>query len=220
MQFKNNKTLSDNDMSLKRIGENLNVLMGLHGVDAQNLSKETGIGIATINNLRRGTGNPTIATLSSIADFFQVNLGSLTDIDFTTAAIPSNNIKTIPMIRYNDLDNYLSKKTVFTGNYTTEVDDVDDVDDDSLCAIEITNNALSPELERGTLCVISLNGNFCDGDIVLVKIKGFPICLRRVFVGDKGYQFANISLESDSSLVEYTDYAVVGVLLKTVKRLK
>ena len=53
-------------MSLKMIGENLTYLMRMHGIDASRLSSETGIGIATINNLRKGVGNPTIATLASI----------------------------------------------------------------------------------------------------------------------------------------------------------
>ncbi len=130
---------------------------------------------------------------------------------------PPSNIKRIPLIRYNDIENYLSKKTNFTSSYTTEVDNIND---DSLCAIEITNNVMSPELERGTLCIISQNELFCDGDIVLVKTKSYPICLRRVFVGENGFQFSNISLESDSSPVEYTDYTIFGVLLKTIKRLK
>ena len=41
-------------MSLKMIGENLTYLMRMHGIDASRLSSETGIGIATINNLRKG----------------------------------------------------------------------------------------------------------------------------------------------------------------------
>lgn len=58
MQPNNIKISEENGMSLKMIGENLTYLMRMHGIDASRLSSETGIGIATINNLRKGVGNP------------------------------------------------------------------------------------------------------------------------------------------------------------------
>lgn len=204
-------------MSLKMIGKNLTYLMRLHGVDANRLSIETGIGIATINNLRKGVGNPTISTLTSIGDYFNVKVGDLTDNDLRVTGEVSQNVKSIPLITYSDIERYLANKIRSTGTYTTEVDDIED---DSLFAVEITNNSLSPELDRGTYCVISLKEQYCDGDIVLVKLKNYPICLRRVFVSDGNLQFTNISLESDNVAKSYSDYTIVGVLLKTVKRMK
>lgn len=217
MQQNNIKLSKENDMSLKMIGENLAFLMRTNGIDANRLSVETGIGIATINNLRKGVGNPTISTLSSIADFFHVRIGDLTDKDLKTSGDPTNNVKSIPLISYSEIERFLSKATISTDKYTTEVEDITD---DSLFAVEITNNSLSPELDRGTFCVISLKEQFCDGDIVLVKLKNYPICLRRVFISDIDLQFLNISLESDSTPKNYSDYTIVGVLLKIIKRLK
>ncbi|HID8404816.1 MULTISPECIES: helix-turn-helix domain-containing protein [Serratia] len=217
MQQKHIKTSEENHMSLKMIGENLTYLMRLHGVDANRLSIETGIGIATINNLRKGVGNPTISTLTSIGDYFNVKVGDLTDNDLRVTGEVSQNVKSIPLITYSDIERYLANKIRSTGTYTTEVDDIED---DSLFAVEITNNSLSPELDRGTYCIISLKEQYCDGDIVLVKLKNYPICLRRVFVSDENLQFTNISLESDNVAKSYSDYTIVGVLLKTVKRMK
>ncbi|WP_269936318.1 XRE family transcriptional regulator [Serratia liquefaciens] len=217
MQQKHIKTSEENDMSLKMIGENLTYLMRMHGVDANRLSIETGIGIATINNLRKGVGNPTISTLSSIGEFFNVKVGDLTDKDIKITGEGSQNVKSIPLISYSDIERFLENKLRTADTYTTEVDDITD---DSLFAVEITNNSLSPEFDRGTYCVISLKEQYCDGDIVLVKLKNYPICLRRVFVSDEDLQFTNISLESDNSAKSYSDYTIVGVLLKTIKRLK
>lgn len=217
MQDINIKTSKENDMSLKMIGENLTYLMRVHGVDATRLSVETSIGIATINNLRKGIGNPTISTLSSIGEFFNVKVGDLTDRELSVSEDTNKNVKTIPLINYSDIERFLNKKTEFSDTYITEVDDITD---ESLFAVEITNNSLSPELDRGTYCVISLNEQYCDGDIVLVKLKNYPICLRRVFVSDNGLQFTNISIGSDNSTKSYTDHTIIGVLLKTIKRLK
>lgn len=217
MQQENIKISKEDDMSLKIIGGNLSYLMRKHGIDANRLSIETGIGIATINNLRKGVGNPTISTLSSISEFFNTKVGDLTDKDLRVTGEAGHNVKSIPLISYSDIERFLEKKNRSADLYTTEVEDITD---DSLFAVEITNNSLSPELDRGTYCVISLKEQYCDGDIVLVKLKNYPICFRRVFVSDEDLQFTNISLESDNSAKSYNDYTIVGVLLKTIKRLK
>ncbi|WP_196905849.1 S24 family peptidase [Candidatus Symbiopectobacterium sp. 'North America'] len=97
---------------------------------------------------------------------------------------------------------------------------IDNLQDDSLFSIEISNNALSPEFERGIICIVSANENVCDGDIVLVKIKEYPICFRRVFIRVNGFQFCNISLESEINITECTEYVIIGVLLNKINRLK
>ena len=101
--------------------------------------------------------------------------------------------------------------------YSTEVDSLQDT---FLFSIEISNNALSLEFERGTICIISTNENVCDGDIVLVRIKEYPIYFRRIFIGINGFQFCNIPLESETNMDEYTDYTIIGMLLNKINRLK
>jgi len=218
MQGKHSKIYSTHDLPSKKIGKNLTFLMKKYGVDAQRLSDDTGIGIATIKNLRRGTGNPTILTLTSIAEFFQITVGDLTDTDEIQSITPTRkNILTIPLIRYSDIESFITGAYVPTKKYTAEFESSDD---DSLFAFEVTNNAFSPELERSSICIVSLKENSNDGDIVLVKTKGYPIFLRRAFVGNQCMFFCNISLDVDSVPVEYSDYEIVGVLLKIIKRLK
>ncbi|SMG55551.1 helix-turn-helix domain-containing protein [Cedecea sp. NFIX57] len=217
MQEYDIKISSNESNLLKIISKNLTSLMGMKGIDAQGLSIHTGVGIATINNLRKGIGNPTISTLSSIADFFDVKVGDLTDKNLRKHDDTSDNVKSIPLISYSEIERFLANKMKVTDSYITEVDDVSDK---SLFTVEITNNSLSPELDRGTYCVISLDEPFCDGDIVLVKLKNYPICLRRVYVSDTNLQFTTISLETDNIPKSYSDYNIVGVLLKIIKRLK
>jgi len=218
MQGKHSKIYDTNDLPSKTIGKNLSFLMKKYGVDAQKLSDATGVGIATIKNLRRGSGNPTILTLMSIADFFQVTVGDLTDTESVQLMTPSRtHILSIPLVKYSDIESFISGSYVPTQKYTAEFDHADD---GSLFAFEVTNNAFSPELERSSICIVSLKEKSHDGDIVLVKTKDYPVFLRRAFVGNKCMFFCNISLDADAVPVEFNDYKIVGVLLKIIKRLK
>ena len=218
MQEKNIKIYCGQDVSLKLIGENISFLIKKQGTDISRLSRDTGIGIATIKNLRRGIGNPTISTLSAIADFFHVTVGMITDsYIFQSPDYTCNNILSIPLVKYSEIESYISNSFLPTTKYITEVDDPKD---NSIFAFEVINNAFSPEIERSSICIVSLNEEVNDSDIVLVKIKDYPILLRRVFFGAEGMMFFNLSLEADVSPIQYKKYNIMAVLLKIVKRLK
>ncbi|MGX5056252.1 helix-turn-helix domain-containing protein [Enterobacter asburiae] len=218
MQEKHNLIPRDEGMSLNNIGKNLTYLMQLKGIDSQQLSDRIGVGIATIKNLKRGVGNPTISTLLSIADFFNVSIGALTDqlLD-GEKTISANNARVLPLIKFNETEAFLEKKALHTDTYTTEVDNEED---DSLFVVEITSRALQPELDKGTLCVISRKEEYYDGDIVLLKIKDYPLCFRRIFIGNDGYQFCNISMGTEMEMKQYTDFQIIGVMLKKINRLR
>lgn len=216
MQQKHNKLYQSADVSVKKIGNNMASLMKRDNIDAQTLSDKTGVGVATIKNIRRGVGNPTISTLYSIANYFNISVGALTE-GHAAPARGEIKIATMPLIKYKDIELFLSSKSICVENYTTEVDDYSD---DSLFAFEMTNNAFSPELERASICVVSGNEKPHDGDIVLLRIQGYPIALRRAYIGESGMIFCNISFENEIAPVSYSEYEIVGVLLKVTKRLK
>lgn len=54
---------------LRNASKNLAYLMERAGVDAAHLSEAIGLGVATINNIKRGVGNPTLLTLMELARF-------------------------------------------------------------------------------------------------------------------------------------------------------
>lgn len=217
MQLKNNIMKKRPNISLKILGKNVCYLMHKLGVDAQILSEKTGVGIATINNLKKGAGNPTVATLSAVADFFNVSAGSLMDSDLASTSAENERVKSIPLINFGELDSFLGKKSVKKKFYTTEVDNPQD---ETLFAVEMTTNALLPEIEKGTICIISLSEKYCDGDVVLLNIRGSHLCFRRIFIGDTDYKFLNISIEINTQIIEYADYEIIGVLVKKINRLK
>lgn len=216
MQLKYNIMTKKETISLKKLGKNITFLMGKAGIDAQTLSNNTGIGVATINNLKRGTGNPTISTLSAVADYFNVSAGALMETDLSGPS-SSENVKLLPLINFNDLEMFINNRTTYQSTYAVEVENHDD---ESLFAVEITSNSLFPEIESGTVCIVSGNEKCCDGDIVLLKIRGSYLCFRRVFIAPAGFRFSNISLESNIQITEYDDYDIVGVVMKKINKLR
>lgn len=216
MQLKYNTMKKKEAMSLRILGKNVTFLMAKFGIDAQTLSEGTGVGVATINNLKRGSGNPTIGTLSSVAEFFDVSAGSLMEVDLS-APQSDDNVKVLPLINFNDLELYINNKNTHQSTYAVEVENHGD---ESLFAVEITTNSLFPEIESGTICIVSRNEKCCDGDIVLLKIRGLHLCFRRVFIADTGYRFSNIILDSNVLIAEYDDYNIVGVVMKKINKLR
>ena len=67
------------DSNIENLTNNLRHLMQRCNIDSTELSKSTGIALTTINGLKRGGGNPTLSTLQTIADFFNVSISQLTE---------------------------------------------------------------------------------------------------------------------------------------------
>src|SRR5471030_2128616 len=88
-------------VALATIGKNISFLMRKKGIDSAALSAFTGLGIATINSMRRSVGNPTLATIITMAKFFEVSLSELTEIDLEKQASSNKRTKAIPLIKLN-----------------------------------------------------------------------------------------------------------------------
>ncbi|MEX0446107.1 helix-turn-helix domain-containing protein [Xenorhabdus sp. SGI246] len=217
MQEPNNKKSTEADALLSNISQNIDFLMKKNNIDSQALSKLTGLGIATINSLRRGVGNPTIATVSSIADIFGVNVGEITDGKLSESYRQEETISSIPLIRYDELDGYISGKIIHTNLYKISIRDNQKT---SLFAVEFGNNLLSPYFDSNTIAIISKTESVCDSDIVLVKIKDTPICFRQAFVGERGIYFSILGIDNDRKTIFSQNYTIIGVLIKSIKNLK
>src|SRR3990167_5435700 len=73
-------TATENEISSKELtclAHNLNNLMRDKGVDTKQLSALTGVSISLLNSLKRGDGNPTLGTLITLANFFDISIDSL-----------------------------------------------------------------------------------------------------------------------------------------------
>ncbi|WP_232370192.1 helix-turn-helix domain-containing protein [Xenorhabdus lircayensis] len=217
MQESNNIKTTEADVLLSNIAQNIDFLMKKNNIDSQALSRLTGLGIATINSLRRGVGNPTIATISSIADVFGVNIGEITDNKLSESNGNEEIISSVPLVRYDELDGYTSGKIVNTNLYKISIQ----YDQEgSIFAVEFSNNLLSPYFDSNTIAIVSKTESFCDSDVVLVKIKDTPICFRQVFVGESGVYFSILGIGNERNTVLTQNYTIIGVVIKSIKKLK
>lgn len=217
MQDNDNKKSNEPDDLLSNIAKNIDFLMKKSSMDTQALCRLTGLGAATINSLRRGVGNPTIGTISSIAEIFGVNIGDIIDGNLSESNRNEDIISSVPMVRYSELDNYISGKII-----NPEIYNVCAYDnyDDSLFAVEFGNNLLNPYFDSNTIAIVSKNENFCDSDVVLVKIKDAPLCFRQVFVGEQGIYFSILGIEKERKITLTHNYTIIGVVIKAIKNLK
>ncbi|MBD2809808.1 helix-turn-helix transcriptional regulator [Xenorhabdus sp. Vera] len=217
MQESNNIKASNPDDLLIKISQNIDFLMKKNNIDSQSLSKLTGLGIATINSLRRGVGNPTIATISSIAEVFGVNVGEITDNKLSESKENEEVISSAPLVRYDELDSYISGKITNINLYKLSIHHEQE---NSLIAVEFSNNLLSPYFDSNTVAIVSKAESFCDSDVVLVKIKDAPICFRQVFVGENGIYFSILGIENERKTILTQNYTIIGVVIKSIKKLK
>ncbi|CBJ80091.1 hypothetical protein XBJ2_440021 [Xenorhabdus bovienii str. Jollieti] len=217
MQELNDKKSTEADALLSNIAKNIDFLIKKNNIDSQTLSRLTGLGIATINSLRRGVGNPTIATVSSIADVFGVNVGEITDGKLSESNKNEEIISSIPLVRYDELDGYVSGKIITKNLYKLSIQDNHE---DSLFAVEFGNNLLFPYFDSNTIAIVSKTEAVCDSDVVLVKIKDAPICFRQVFVGESGIYFSILGIENERKTVLTQNYTIIGVVIRSIRNLK
>lgn len=67
--------------TLNFLAEELKSRRKLAGLSQEELSERTGISMALISEIERGIANPTILSLEKIADYFQVAVAELINVD-------------------------------------------------------------------------------------------------------------------------------------------
>lgn len=204
----------DNDKLIALTAKNLAYLMNKNGVDASAMSAATGLGIATINSLRRGVGNPTLLTMMELATFFNVTLSELTEIDLSEHIFKHSKARSIPLIKINDLNKFIDKNFYGHETYTTEIDGPDKK---LYFAVLVNNDSLYPKFSTGTVFIVSKEDEPCDGDIVLVKISNHNPCFRKIFIDGNNFLFSSILHDNEIKQSTYLNYKLVGVVLKAIK---
>ena len=210
------KALPANDGLLTVIAGNLVALMQRHGVDAVRLSDETGLGTATINNLRRGVGNPTLATLVELARYFQISIGELTEAGVGKAVRPQPAVFSMPLVGIGHVGDFIDNGMADQGHYCAEVAGYAER---PLFAVLVNNDTLYPHYAQGTVFVMVRESRPQDGDIVLVRIGANAPCLRRVYIEEEFLLFSSISPQNDVAPSLYKNYQVLAVVLKAIKTL-
>jgi len=204
-----------NTVFIHCLSENLKRLMSYRNIDTLQLCEKTGIAVTTINNLRRGTGNPTLSTLQALSVFFGITITQLTETNLSAdyPTLPKSN-QEIPIFDLHEVNDFLEgagkkKNLLFV--------DVGQHLKENCFAIKVTNNSMAPFFEKGTVFVICKNMSAQDGDIVLVKFNNYPYCFRKVFIEEDTYFFSPVSEILGKELSKSKNFAIYGVVIKAIQ---
>ncbi|HGJ5869562.1 MULTISPECIES: helix-turn-helix domain-containing protein [Arsenophonus] len=210
MQKENTIISKGDNLLIKLIAKNLTRLMNEKNIESQQLSDITGLGIATVNSLKRGVGNPTLTTLEVLAKFFNTSVSEL--IEKKEEGVLSKVIvDPMPLVSLSRIDNYIDNN-LFEDTFIAEIGNHPST---SLFAIKVDNDTLNPYIPIGTICIVSKVANVKDGDITLVKINHHTPFFRRVYIESKHLAFSPIMIESNPTI--YENYELLGVVIKKIR---
>lgn len=206
---------SINNVNIHYLSENLKRLMNHKNIDVADLCEKTGIAVTTINNLKRGIGNPTLSTLQSLSEFFNVSISQLTETNLSddhSIAIKSN--QEISICDLHDINNFLEHRNKHKHYMLI---DIGQHAKENCFAIKITNNSMAPFFDKGTIFVICNNLIAQDGDIVLVKFNNHPPCFRKVFIEEDTYFFNPVSELLGKELSKSKNFTILGIVIKAIQ---
>lgn len=198
-----------NSKELAQLAENLNNLMREKDIETKQLSALTGISASLLNSLKRGDGNPTLGTLISLANFFDVTIDALVLSD----ARKQEAMAVLPVYEI-DVAHQYSKHNAVQNIYLK----IEDEKNMPSYGIRLDNSSLMPFFEKGSIFLISSNNKYTDGDLVLVRINNEYNVFRKVFIKNKGLYFQFISLDTD--LHTYDNYKIIGPVIKVIHNMK
>lgn len=190
------------------LGKNLMKLMREKSIDTKELSALSGISVSLLNALKRGDGNPTLGTLISLANFFNVSIDNL----ISTSSINQEALMVIPVFDIqdaNDIEKHKAPRSIYLK--------IENETHKNFFAVQINNSSLMPFFDKGSIFIISTHKKYADGDFVLVRINDEYNVLRKIFVKNKGLLFQYISLDAEPH--SYDNYRIIGTVSKVIHNL-
>jgi len=197
-------------IDLELIANNLKRAMAEKNISASLLSDYTGLSVSAINNLKRAEGNPTIGTLASLANFFNVPLTQFLGIQ---GHIDHNFMTAINLFdlrfAHSQTDTNLLRNLL--------IEKPKNVNTDSIYAVIVNNNSLLPLYGKGTIFVISKNQPVLDGDMVLVRLHNSINALKRLFIKNKKLYLKNINIDNITDNYKESEIEFLGVVIQIIQ---
>lgn len=144
------------------------------------LASDLGISKSTISMYENGNREPDFETLELIADYFNVNLGSL------ISNIPTNNSSrgfSVPVLGYvragipieaveNILDyEEISQEMASQGEYF---------------ALSIKGNSMEPKISEGDVVIVRKQSTVENGELAVVLVNGNDATVKKFYMNDNG----------------------------------
>ena len=162
--------------------ETLNHLMSKNHITAYQLSKNTGLAQPTIKRLCTDPNyNPTLVSLTKIADFFGITKNQLLGSDFSTLNTPAyypdfEKWSRVFILNEQQLSSWPSGIEEMNALDTTQYVLSDAIKDErSSFAIIVNNEALEPKFSKGTILIFDSNVEPKHKNLVMIKLRNHSI---------------------------------------------
>ena len=195
------------------LSTNLTRLIKEHGLSELELSRRTKVSQPVVNRLVSGkTPNPKISTLKSLADYFGISIDRLVghDTSFDTSMLnPAQTIAVIPHITIEDAVHWPTRKSAPIKQMLTDVR----IGPNGF-AIQLPDNAMSPQFPTGTMIIADPQADVNDHDFVIVQRAGSDhASLKQLLIDGKDRYLKSINPDLKTHPLTPND-RIVGVMLQ------
>jgi len=218
------------NLDFSKIGENISALMETCGIDATELSSQTGLPTSTISRLRSNTteSSPNLSSLIPIADFFRITLSQLIGEDPINQSIygtfkPNKITKLpIPVLCADNISDFLVHRSKSDLPFDIPLIDVDIQIGEKSFAYFLQGNAMEPQFPDKTLLIIDPEVIIENLDHVLVIPSGKKIPIFRQVMIDGDEKYLRTLNPAFNEFIKFNEeaYNLLGVMVQSRRTFK
>ena len=205
--IKNTKKHSLNN----HLATNIKSLLEHHNITISELSRQTSTPKTTLFSIINDNNpDPRIQTLKPIAEFFKVTIDELLSSNIQPGN--KNNKKSLPIINWQDLNDYIINKNTQNQNFTIETT----ASHNSF--ILKTTKSMRPRFMDNTLLVFDPDKSAEDGDIVLINdLSDNSYTIKELYYdGTKAYLLSMNPNKIEKSEHNISNYNITAVLANSI----
>jgi len=205
---------------MHKLSKVLKTLMADEGLTETELFRRTGIGQPVIHRIASDeTGNPKIATLSPIANYFNISISQLIGDDPLPEARLTGRYSRklerwhkVPLLSWNQIPEWTSSHSPQASARTVATDATVG---DYAYAVQLYNTSMNPQFPPGTILIIDPERHPTDSDFAIVHELGKQAPTFKQVLID-GATILLKPLNKDFKTVNYSDaYRFLGVMLQS-----
>jgi transcriptional regulator with XRE-family HTH domain len=207
------------------IGKNITFLMESCGIDATQLSQQTGLPASTISRLRSNATecSPNLSSLIPIANYFSITISQLIGeepIDENHDKFKPSIIKkiSVPILKAETITNYFIEKNSNSISFLN----IDFPVSEHTFAYYLQGNAMEPHFPDKTILIIDPAPTVENLDHVLVMPNGnkTPIFRQVLIDGDEKYLRALNPLFKEFTKLTHDSHKIFGVMVQSRRSFK
>lgn len=201
------------------IAENLARLIELRKTTENRVARDLNIPAISIKRLLSGeTTDPRVSTLQAIANYFNVNIDQLINVDNAIhyGVIPQARPLFVPVLDWQSVPEI--GKIDFGGWHDWMPVTVGKNEKIGSCAFAIESRpSMCPRFQQGTMFIIDPELSATDGDLVLVNLRqNNEVTMRELFIDPPDWQLHPVNQGAQSLEFSKESHEIIGVVFLTL----